>query len=103
MWENNTSSYSRKLCSETIKQERSERVDHPLDNISELERELHKSQAKIIKLQNDEPIICNISSFSCENNMARCDVAHAIFSINVSLKRTANNQAQEFNWQQWTK
>ncbi|XP_067052351.1 kinesin-like protein KIFC3 isoform X2 [Acropora muricata] len=44
---------------ETMKQEHSERVDHLSDNISELERELRKSQAEIIKLQNNEPIICN--------------------------------------------
>ncbi|KAK2554469.1 Kinesin-like protein KIFC3 [Acropora cervicornis] len=44
---------------ETMKQEHSERVDHLSDNISELERELRKSQAEIIKLQNNEPIICD--------------------------------------------
>lgn len=86
---------------ETMKQEHSERVDHLSDNISELERELRKSQAEIIKLQNNEPIICNVSAFSCDKNMARC-VAHVIFSISVSLKRTANNQAQEcICWKYW--
>ena len=32
----------------------------------------------------NEPIIVKVSAFSCDNNMARCDVGHAIFSFIAS-------------------
>ena len=55
---------------ETVKQEHSETVNHLSDNIAELESKLRKSQAEIIKLQNYEPAVDNVSISANTNKVA---------------------------------